>query len=107
MTTFEDGPAKNARLMISRTPRFLRVTEDAGKFDALDQIGDTARASEKLYAYQTDGPTGFVHMNMKPRHWSGPICSYRLYAEQPTDAQMRSSREWTKWCESRPEAALH
>lgn len=101
MTTFEDGPAKGNRLMIKRAPRFLRVVEDAGKFDALDQLTDTPAATEKLYAYElADNPT-MCHINCG--HGRGgfyPIASYRLFPNQPTDADMRTTERWSQWCYS-------
>lgn len=99
MTRFEDGPAQGQHLMLHRTPMFLRVTEAAGKFDALDQPHDSPLPIETLYAYRTDGPTGHCHVNMG-RKGGGfyPMCSYRLCVDQPSDEQMRNPKLWHNWC---------
>lgn len=84
--------------MLKRCPMYLRVTEFAGKFDALDQPDDIPRSEEEIFAYQTTGPTGHMHVNMGSKGgWFGPMCSYSLCPVQPTDAQMRSNSEWRKW----------
>lgn len=47
MTTFIDGPAKGQTLMLRRNPVYLIVTEENGKFDALDQLEDAPKPTEK------------------------------------------------------------
>jgi len=58
MTTFEDGPAKGQHLSLQRAPKFLRVVEDGGKWDALDQPTDEPRPGETLYAYRISSEVG-------------------------------------------------
>lgn len=102
MTTFVDGPAKGQTLMLKRAARFLRVTEENGKFDALDQLGDSPKAAEKLFAYEIEGPPGyaFVDFGGKQRTASGryAIASYRFVPEQPSDDRLRNEELWDAWC---------
>lgn len=104
MTTFEDGPAKGQHLMLRRAARFLRVTEVAGKFDALDQPHDTPLSDEKLYAYEITAKPGMCHIRSGKQGASGfyPIASYRFCSVQPTDKQMRSVMLWSEWCQLQP-----
>lgn len=103
MTTFDDGPAKGQTLMLQRTPKYLRVTHDGKKWDALNNLEDTAQPTETLYAYVTkDGPRGSVHI-----HRSGgrggfyPLISYQLVPDQPNDATMRDNAKWAAWVEAK------
>ena len=100
MTRFADGPAKAQTLMLKRAPFFLRVTECKGKFDALNEVEDTPRTDETLYAYQLVEMPGWSFVD-------GPKCrgryatsNYRLVSDPPDDATMRNNMSWTKWCES-------
>lgn len=103
LTTFQDGPAKGQTLMLKRMVKFLHVTQEGSKFDALDQPGDTPELSETLHAYQIAEHTGNAHLNFGGgRGGFYPIASYKLVTTQPTDAQMRSQAEWQKWCEAQP-----
>lgn len=98
MTTFQDGPARDQKFMLERSPYFLRVTECRGKWDALDQLDDVPLPAEKLYVYRlVDGPWK-VHIR---RQGGGGIYSsaiYRLVEEQPTDAWLRITDAWRSWC---------
>jgi hypothetical protein len=100
MTRFQDGPAKGQTLMLNRAPRFLRVVEKGGKFDALDQLDDKPEAGEKIYAYEIVGEPGSIHINRGGgRGGFYTMGEYKLVAEQPTDAQMRTLQAWRGWCE--------
>lgn len=98
MTTFEDGPAKGKTLMLHRAAMFLRVVESKGEIDALDQLTDKANPKEKIYAYKIIGDAGFCHIRASGgRGGFYPIAKYRLYSQQPSDADMRDNEAWTKW----------
>lgn len=106
MTKFQDGPAKGQTLMLQRTPFFLRVTEAGGKFDALNQLTDTARPEEKLYCYRMDAHLGNAHVRMTKGGGFYWMVEYRMQPEQPHDATLRDNAAWAAWCESQPEAAM-
>lgn len=97
MTRFVDGPAKGQVLMLRRAVMFLRVTEESGKFDGLDQIEDWPTAGEKLYAYEIVGKPGYVFVDGPKCRGRFVIAEYRLVSPQPTDAQMRSVGGWHDW----------
>jgi hypothetical protein len=98
MVTFQDGPAIGQKLMLRRAPKYLRVVEENGKFDALDQPSDTPRETETLYAYQLVGEPGMMHLNGgKGRHGFFAIANYQLVKKQPTDEQMRNLKAWLVW----------
>lgn len=97
MTTFTDGPAKGQNLMLQRIPKYLRVTEENGKFDALNNLTDTPRATEKIYAYIHVGQAGYCHIRRKGGGGFYAIASYQFIPEQPVDSVMRSEEAWTKW----------
>jgi hypothetical protein len=86
-------------LLLKRSPRFLRVTEEAGTFDALDQFNDSPRPRERLHAYELASEVGTVHINRGGgRGGFYPLASYRLVTEQPSDAEMRDYAAWCRWC---------
>jgi hypothetical protein len=100
MTTFEDGPAKGQTLMLKRAAVFLRVVESNGTWDALDQLDDTPKPEEKIYAYQIIGKPGMMHLNRGGgRSGWYAIASYRLISPQPSDTEMRSTDAWWDWTE--------
>ena len=98
MTTFADGPAKGQCLILHRAAQFLRVTESNGKFDALDQLGDTPRPEEKLYAYQITGQPAMCHIRASRGGGFYAIATYRFVANQPSDGEMRVAGAWHDWC---------
>lgn len=99
MTTFQDGPAKGQRLMLRRAAHYLRVVESGGKFDALDQPDDQPEAGERLFAYEIVGEPSMCHIRASGgRGGSYPIATYRLVADQPADADMRTTQAWHSWC---------
>lgn len=105
MTTFEDGPAKGQALMLKRAPVFLRVTHVPQKvheaWDALDQPDDEPRASEQLFTYVlTEGGFGFVHIKASKGGGFYKLASYKLWPNQPTDAEMRDTAKWRAWCKA-------
>lgn len=97
MTQFENGPAKGTTLMLKKSPRFLRVTEENGKFDALDQPTDTPSPTEKIYVYERVGDPGAVHINAKKGGGFYSMATYRYFENQPTDEYMRDAAKWEYW----------
>lgn len=99
MLSFLDGPAEGT-LMCRRAPKFLRVTFDGKSWDALDQLDDEPKPAEKLHCYIRVKNAGHCHIRMSPRKGSGyyAMADYRLYAPQPSDDVMRSTRRWRDWC---------
>lgn len=105
MTTFIDGPAKGKTLSLRNAPLYLRVTEENGKFDALDASDDTPRSGERIYAYRRRVYHGTAHIRMSgPGSGFYPICEYELCANQPTDGEARDKQNWIKWCEEKANA---
>lgn len=99
MTFFQKGPADGQKLLLKRAAKFLRVTEEAGKWDALDQLEDTPRPAEKLHAYQIIGTPGSCHINMgRGRGGFYIVATYQFCEQQPTDEQMRDNKLWREWC---------
>lgn len=99
MTTFTDGPAKGQTLSLRRAPVFLRVTEAAGKFDALDQLEDTPEPHETLHAYVLASKPGSMHLCVRGKNRAAggfyPLATYKLVENPPTDAVMRA--QWRAW----------
>lgn len=104
MTRFQDGPAQPKPLMLKRAPKFLRVTVDAdGTVDALDQLDDKPRKTERLFCYIRVGTAGVCHILRrepgKGTAGSGfyATAEYKLCDPQPTDADMREMVAWHTW----------
>lgn len=98
MTTFKDGPAQGQRLRLHRAPIYLRVTHDAktGKWDALNELEDTARPNETLYCYKHTGVRGFACGGRN----SSLLAEYALNPVQPSQEIMRSNDAWSNWVDS-------
>lgn len=106
MTTFTNGPAQGQTLMLKRAPRFLRVVEAAGKWDALDQLEDQPQPNETIHVYVLQGKPGSVHLNRgRGRGGWYVFANYQIYPQQPTDDQMRSTAKWRSWCQSKASAS--
>ncbi len=104
MTTFQDGPAAASTLQLRRAPKFLRVVVDGDEVDALDQLEDSPRATEKLFAYVIVENHGMIHINARDkrgRRCGGyyAMAKYALVEVQPADEIMRSKSKWRNWCE--------
>lgn len=103
MASFLDGPARDVRLLLKRAPEFLRaVMAPGGEWDALDQLDDTPKATEKIVAYRMVGKSSRFHLCRSPRSMSGWYyeADYRVVCPQPADAEMRTTDAWRKWCTS-------
>lgn len=109
-TTFIDGPAAGASLMLHRAPVYLRVVIDAssGGVDALDQLDDVPAPGESLHAYQwdhADPALSRFHIRCSrgsktPSGWY-ESANYRLVPDQPSDEIMRDVSKWREWCQGR------
>lgn len=102
MVKFLDGPAKGLTLQLRRAPLYLRVTEADG-WDALDQLDDVPLGDETLTAYRRVGTAGTLHVDgrdKKGRRWGAwyALAEYRVAEPQPSDAVMRETAAWRKWC---------
>lgn len=100
--TFLDGPA-DAVLQLRRAPMYLRVViSPDGEVDALDQLHDKPKKSEKIYAYRLRGKAGSYHLLVRgpnARSLGGWWASgeYDLCDPQPTDEIMRDNAQWQQW----------
>ena len=99
MVRLIDGPAADVELELRRAPEFLRVVINFNaEVDALDQLDDEPKPSEKIYVYRLTG---------EPSH--GIACSrgkgckpfvaadYSLYRQQPPDWIVRNQENWRRW----------
>ena len=99
MTTFLDGPASGVQLRLTRAPHFLRAVRDGNKWDALDQLDDTPHPHEDVFAYEmVSGPTWYHIRATKGRSGCFRGGEYRLVADQPDSATLRTNRAWRDWC---------
>ncbi len=105
MVTFLNGPAAGQILQLQRAPMLLRVTRDKlgdGAFDALDQLDDTPKGTEELWAYRCVENHGMVHISYtrKGRRCGGfyAHAKYALVEQQPEEKIMRNTARWRQWC---------
>jgi len=101
VTTFVDGPAAGATLMLTRAPLFLRaVVEFGSEWDALDQLQDRPKATERICVYRRDGAPGRIHIKRDRRHggcgWF-TVARYRVVEPQPDDATLRDQARFEVW----------
>ena len=92
--------------MLKRAPRFLRVVEHLGKWDALDQLTDVPKIHERLFAYRIKGKPSAVHIKGS-RGVTGwyAFAIYRFCPTQPSDQEMRSTDGWRAWCRAADQTA--
>jgi len=101
---FLDGPAAGQCLALRRAPIFLRVVVnrygDKKTWDALDQLGDTPKAGEDIFAYRLASQPRHMHLCRSPRRLSGyyAMADYRFVGQQPDDATLRNADKWRAWC---------
>lgn len=116
MITFEDGPAKEARLSLRRAPVLLRVVRDRRRrttararghaedgvaaWDALDQLTDVARPHEDVFLYRLTTRPQYVHIRACKRAESGMrvIAMYAEFPERVPDLILRDPAMWVAWC---------
>lgn len=100
MTTFLDGPAKGQTLMLKRGPYFLRVVTDGKKWDALDQLDDTAVPGEQIFVYVMEGIPSRMHLNARGGRGGFFVsATYKLAPNQPKDGEVRKIDDWAVWCQ--------
>lgn len=103
MSKFHDGPANGQTLLLGRAPRFLRVVETAGKFDALDQLTDEPTEQEAIHVYeiQTEPIVAFVDGTdpVTGRRFGRrvEIADYAWMPDQPADHDVRTTEAWQAW----------
>lgn len=105
MTTFTDGPAAGKTLFLKRAPHYLRVVQGpdgpttSGDIDALDQLDDAPRSTERIYIYEMIGHPTWIHINRRGKHGSGMFRggTYRMVSTQPSDDEVRSTAAWRAW----------
>lgn len=109
MSHFLDGPAVGTVLSLRRSPLFLRVVRDtaSGDFDALDQLDDSVRDNEVVFAYRLVKHTGSAFICSRGRGCQQmQISSYCLCEEQPLPAVLRDNAAWREWATNQAEAML-
>lgn len=108
MSSFTNGPAHAVKLMLRRAPKFIRVTEHAGEFDALYQLSDEPQPSESLFAYERIGAPMSYHIRLSGKAKAGSgfyqDAEYAYITKQPDDATMRERERWQQWCRERAAA---
>lgn len=87
--------------MLKRAPVFLRVVTDGEKWDALDQLEDFPRASERAYAYQLTAPPGVAMVDGPKCRGAYTIAEYKAVPEPPSEETMRDNRLWSEWALAR------
>lgn len=101
MTQFLDGPAKGKALSLKNSPELLRVVQDrAGKWDALDALGDNMADGEKAFVYVLVEKKGGAFICRRGKSGGSgyfPIADYKLYATQPSQEICRSPMDWGAW----------
>lgn len=106
MITLQDGPAHDVKLFLERAPFLLRVVlSNQGEWDALDQTTDGPSDDEHVFVYWIrPAPVGRAHYdgtrNGKRAGWFSMMATYDYCPYQPTDAEMRTTEAWDKWCEA-------
>ena len=104
MISFINGPAHGRCLMLSRTPRLLRVVIGPNdKLDALDQLEDVADASERIYVYRLTKYGGTLCIDGEKFRSISHMATYTFMEPpfleaQPEESQIRDNDAWHKWC---------
>ena len=108
MTRFLDGPAAGLSLSLRRAPLYLRAACSRGHWDALDQLGDEPRPTERLTAYKRVGAVDRLHLKCQARNGSGwyESATYAVAHDQPDQETMRDSASWREWCVAETRARL-
>lgn len=103
MTTFVDGPAQFAKLLLRRSPFLLRVVRKNVRplvfaIDALDEADDEPKDDEEIFVYRRLGEPGYCHIKMKDGGGFYPLAIYELVPAQPPFEILRSNSAWRQWC---------
>ncbi len=88
--TFVGGPATGEPFVLTRAPRFLRVTQNGPCFRVLDQPGDEPEETELIYVYRLSG-----RVTECPR--KAARSTYQFLTEQPKDGRVRTTWAWRGW----------
>lgn len=104
MITFLDGEAAGQTLMLRRAPKLLRVVKSSrGNWDALDQLNDQPKPTEKIFVYERrdDLEVSTYHLCIRGKGKGGSgyyyRASYSVFPEQPADALIRTTDAWRSW----------
>jgi hypothetical protein len=104
VTKFREGPAAGVSLELRRAPKYLRVVcSQSTGWDALDQLDDTPKPEEKIYAYLLVEDRGSVFVDGRDKKGKRTGGLYRMAAyayieSQPPDVVLRSTVQWREWC---------
>lgn len=112
-TYFLDGPAAGVTLLLARAPQFLRAVHSArGGWDALDDVADRPKRTERITVYRRLGPVSFAFVDYctpggRRRGSRVAEARYGLVRPQPPESQVRDNNAWRQWCrdQSSPEEA--
>jgi hypothetical protein len=102
MTTCTNGPAAGKTFQIDRAPIYMRVTEENGSFDCLNNPEDKPFPKEKLHAYRMKEFKGRAHLKFRRGGAWVTIADYELCDPQPDDSVMRDNKRWIQWAEAQP-----
>ncbi len=83
--------------MLQRAPVYLRVTEKAGKFDALDLLEDHPEPGETIYAYEQFGEPGVCFIDGAKVRGRFVMAEYRICVEQPAQSVLSDTKSWQDW----------
>ena len=107
MTTFEDGPAHDVKLMLKRSPMFLRVVFNGEHetWDALDELEDTPHFNEEIHVYirDDDFPVSRYHILRRDsrggHRGSGwfQTARYKIWNQPGDDSVLRDNEKWRAW----------
>lgn len=104
MTTFRNGPARNAKIHLRRTPVLLRVVEKDGTFKGLVGPDDKPKPDDIVHVYLMVQQGKSYHMaqvageKKAARGWF-ESAEYELYeGEPPPDEALYGVIAWRQWC---------
>lgn len=118
---FIGGPANGVSLNFIRTPIMLRVVHSTQtcadgrqyeKWDALNELEDTAADGETISIYRLVGQPGWVHLDGRDKITGKRFGRTEISAEyhfeevQPADANVRDNAKWAAWCEANRERIM-
>jgi len=100
-TVFRDGPAKDVRLELLRTPVFLRAVLDqaTSEWDALDLLDDVPKRTETVFVYRLDGDVSRGIACGRGGCRSFFRAEYVLHESQPDQESVRDTAFWHRWTE--------
>ena len=107
MTSFIDGPASSAGLMLRRAPYLLRVVIDreTGKIDALDQLEDEPTETEDIHVYVLAREPFRAHICRGRGSGYYELGIYRHVPDAPVE-ELRETAAWRAWARERYDADI-